>query len=88
MRTRNRPSCLHLGHYANASITRLIAGCVRFFTLIQCFDRQPDKAGPAVSTPVPQDLIWQAARNRPIPKKQSTPSCWSSSMRNGLLPIK
>ncbi len=25
--------------YANASITRFIAGCVRFFTLIQCFDR-------------------------------------------------
>jgi hypothetical protein len=23
----------------NASITRLIAGCVRFFTLTQCFDR-------------------------------------------------
>ena len=25
--------------YRNASITRLIAGCLRFFTFTQCFDR-------------------------------------------------
>lgn len=25
--------------HPNESITRLIAGCVRFFTLIQCFER-------------------------------------------------
>ena len=25
-------------HYHAPSITRLIAGCLRFFTLIQCFD--------------------------------------------------
>ena len=31
-----------VGHFhENASLTLFIAGCFRFFTLIQCFDRPP-----------------------------------------------
>ena len=36
-----------------ASLTRLIAGCVRFFTLSQCFDGPPDTVDPGASIPGP-----------------------------------
>jgi hypothetical protein len=50
-RNRLRPPDVFPWRSAHHSITRLISGCLRFFTLIQCFDRPAsDKDGPAASS--------------------------------------
>jgi hypothetical protein len=40
--------------YPNESITRSIAGCLRFFTLTQCFDLPPGKDGRGACGLIPQ----------------------------------